>query len=91
MTLLFFTVRERTVSTRSAFAMFQPLVAVTLLTLSVFGNVGHFADAARGLVTKLAPTLRLQKPADEGDQVAIIPVIVADRQALVVRHMLVEI
>ncbi len=70
--------------------MFQPLIAFTLLTLSVFGNAGCIACAARGLVTKLAPTLRLQISLNEGDQVSIIPFFVANRQTFIACHVLTE-
>jgi hypothetical protein len=82
--------RERTISTRSAFAVFQPLVASTLLAMSIFGNVGCLAYAARGLVTKLVPAPSLQISPNEGDQVPIISFFVADRQTFVVCHVLTE-
>jgi hypothetical protein len=82
--------QERAITPRSAFAVLQPLVAVALLAMSVLGNVGCLAYAARGLVTKLVPAPSLQISPNEGDQVSIIPFFVADGQTFVVCHVLTE-
>ena len=81
---------ERAITPRSAFAVFQPLIAITLLAMSVFGNVGCLAYAARGLVTKLVPAPSLQVSPNEGGQVSIISFFVADGQTFVVCHVLAE-
>ena len=80
--------QERAITPRSAFAVLQPLVAVAFLAMSVFGNVGYLAYAARGLVTKLVSAPSLQVSPNEGDQVSIIPFFVTDGQTFVVCHVL---
>ena len=81
---------EWAIASCRAFAVLQPLVAITFLAQYFFGDVRGLAHVARSFVAKLVPAPSLKVSLDKGNQVLVVLVFMTDGQTFVMRHVLAE-